>query len=186
MDDYMDEAAAEMVSVLEWLKRQLSKVRTGRATPKLLDPVQVTVPAYGSSMPINQLAKVQAPDARLIVVTPWDKSTIGDIERGIIAAGLGLNPSNDGQVIRVPVPPLTSERRRDLARQLRKTGEEAKVKMRHVRREYNELFKQGEKDGDISEDDLHRLLAKIQDLTNLEIKQVDAAMDAKEEEVMAI
>jgi ribosome recycling factor len=137
-------------------------------------------------MPINQLAKVQAPDARLIVVTPWDKSTIGDIERGIIAAGLGLNPSNDGQVIRVPVPPLTSERRRDLARQLRKTGEEAKVKMRHVRREYNELFKQGEKDGDISEDDLHRLLAKIQDLTNLEIKQVDAAMDAKEEEVMAI
>jgi ribosome recycling factor len=137
-------------------------------------------------MPVNQLATIQAPDARLLVVTPWDKSTIQEIERGIVAAGLGLNPMNDGQVVRVPVPALTAERRRDLVKQLRKSGEDAKVKVRQVRRNYNETFKKGEKDGEISEDELHRLLAKVQETTNAFIKRIDEAMTAKEEEVMAV
>jgi ribosome recycling factor len=186
MDEYLDDARSEMAGVTENLKQQLGKVRTGRATPKLIESVQVTVASYGATMPMNQLATIQAPDARLLVVSPWDKTTLNDIERGIIAAGLGLNPMNDGQVIRVPVPPLTAERRNDLIRGVRATAEDAKVGVRRVRQEYNELFKTGEKDGDVSEDDLRRLLAKVQELTDQAVKAVDDLANAKIEEVQAV
>jgi ribosome recycling factor len=186
MDEYLEAASEDMVDVLARLKLELSKVRTGRATPKLLDPVQVTVASYGATMPLNQLATVQAPDARLLTVTPWDKTTITDIERAIVAAGLGLNPMSDGQIVRVPVPPLTSERRDGLVRGVRKAGEDAKVSVRRVRREYNETFKQGEKDGEVSEDELRRLLEKVQDLTNDYVKGVDALIDAKVAEVSEV
>ena len=186
MDEYLDEMADEMKAALEALDRDLTKIRTGRATPKMLEGVQVVVQSYGATMGITQLATIQAPDARLLVVQPWDKSTITDIERAIMGAGLGLNPANDGQVIRVPVPALTNDRRQDLVREVRKLGEAAKVRLRGVRREYNETFKQGEKDGDITEDDVRRLQSKVQEATNEYVGKVDVAIAAKEEEVLAV
>lgn len=186
MDDYLQSLDDDMAKGLESLVQSLSTVRTGRATPKLVEGVQVNVASYGAVMPLNQLATIQAPDARLLVVTPWDKSTMTDIERAIISAGLGLNPSNDGQVIRVPVPPLTAERRQDLVKQVRKHGEDAKVRIRHVRREYNDIFRDGEKDGDISEDDLRRYLARVQERTDSNVTKVDELMAAKESEVLEV
>lgn len=186
MDEFIEAAEDDMKGACEALGRELAKIRTGRATPKLLDGVQVEVASYGATMPLNQLATVQAPDARLLTVTPWDKTTITDIERGILSAGLGLNPSSDGQIIRVPVPPLTAERRKDLVRQCRKLSEDAKVRVRHVRREYNDTFKSAQSDGDISEDDLRRLLDRIQALTDVHVAEVDKLVEAKEAEVMDV
>lgn len=183
MEEYLEAMADDMQKALDALDRELAKVRTGRATPKLVDGVQVLVQSYGATMPINQLATITAPDARLLVVTPWDKSTIPDIERGIVAAGLGLNPSNDGQLIRIPVPPLTQQRRQELVRLVRKYGEDCRIALRHVRREYNETFKQAEKDGDISEDESRRLLQQVQDATDAAVKKVDEKVAAKETEV---
>ena len=186
MDEYLESMEEDMKGALAALVRELTKIRTGRATPKLLEGVQVLVQSYGASMPLNQLATVQAPDARLLVVQPWDKSTIGDIEKGIVAAGLGLNPSNDGQVVRVPVPPLTQERRQDLVKQVRKAGEDAKVRVRHVRREYNDIFKTAEKDGDISEDDCRRYQGKVQEATDRTVADVGSEIAKKEEEVLEV
>ncbi|TVQ90547.1 MAG: ribosome recycling factor [Deltaproteobacteria bacterium] len=186
MEEYLESLAEDMAKALESLSQSLATVRTGRATPKLVDGVQVQVQSYGAVMPLNQLATVQAPDARLLVITPWDKSTLSDVERGIVAAGLGLNPSSDGQVIRVPVPPLTAERRQDLVKQVRKFGEEAKIRVRHVRREYNDIFKSAEDDGDISEDQLHRYLTKVQEQTDQNVARVDELVGAKEAEVLEV
>ena len=186
MDEYLEAMADDMEGALESLKRELAKIRTGRATPKLLDGVQVLVASYGTSMPLNQLATVQAPDARLLVVQPWDKTTIGDIEKAVVSAGLGLNPSNDGQVVRVPVPALTQDRRQELVKLVRKAGEDAKVRVRHVRREYNDIIKTGEKDGDISEDDSRRYQSKIQEATDQAVRDVDGLVAKKEEEVLEV
>jgi ribosome recycling factor len=186
MEEYLEAMAEDMSGVMEALANELSKIRTGRATPKLLDGVQVHVASYGATMPVNQLATVQAPDARLLVVTPWDKTTLTDIERAIIAANLGLTPSSDGQVIRLPVPALTADRRQDLVRQARRIGEDHKVRARAVRREYNDIFKNAEKDGEISEDDMHRFLKDIQTATDARVSQIDDAVTAKEAEVMEV
>lgn len=186
MEEYLEAMTDDMTGSIDGLKRELGAVRTGRATPKLVDGVQVNVASYGAVMPLNQLATVQAPDARLLTITPWDKTTLNDIERAIIAAGLGLNPSNDGQIIRVPVPPLTKERRDDLVKSCRKAGEDCKVRLRHVRREYNDTFKNGEKDGEVSEDELHRLLKRVQDLTDGYVVKVDELVAAKEAEVLEV
>jgi len=186
MEEYLEAMADDMKAALESLEKDLSKIRTGRATPKLVDGVQVVVQSYGATMPLNQLATVNAPDARLLVITPWDKSTIQDIERAIVQAGLGLNPSNDGQLIRLPVPPLTAERRADLVKQVRKSGEDAKVRVRHVRREYNDMFKQGEKDGYIPEDQCRKMLDKVQTATDDNVKRIDAMLEAKEAEVAEV
>lgn len=186
MEEYLEAMTDDMNTALESLRRDLGAVRTGRATPKLVENVQVNVHSYGAVMPMNQLATVQAPDARLLVITPWDKTTLVDIEKGIIAAGLGLNPSNDGVVIRVPVPPLTKERRDDLVKSCRKAGEECKVRLRHVRRDYNDIFKNGEKDGELSEDALHRMLKRVQDITDGFVEKSDALVNAKEAEVVEV
>lgn len=186
MDEYLESMDDDMKGALESLARELSKIRTGRATPKLLEGVQVLVQSYGTSMPINQLATIQAADARLLVVQPWDKSTISDIERSIVAAGLGLNPANDGQVVRVPVPPLTQERREELVKLVRKAGEDAKVRIRHVRREYNEIFRSAEKEGDVSEDESRKLQARVQDATDRFVAQIDTTVASKEEEVLEV
>lgn len=186
MDEYLEAMEDDLKGAMDALGRELLKVRTGRASPKLVEDLTINVPSYGATMPLNQLATVQAPDARLLVITPWDKTTITDIERGIVTAGLGLNPSSDGQVVRIPVPPLTKERRQELVKMCRSTGEDLKVRMRHVRREYNETFKGAEKDGDISEDDLRRLLKAVQDLTDGYTKKVDAQVQAKEAEVLEV
>jgi len=186
MDEYLEAMADDMSKALEALKRDLAKVRTGRATPQLVDGVQVNVQSYGAVMPLNQLATVQAPDPRLLTITPWDKTTLADIEKAIIAAGLGLNPSNDGKLIRVPVPPLTNERRQQLVKMVRTSGEETKVRIRHIRRDYNEIFKNGEKDGDVSEDDCRRLLDEVQEATDGAVTKVDALMADKEREVLEV
>jgi ribosome recycling factor len=186
MDEYLDAMKSDMEGAIDGLKKELGKVRTGRATPKLVDGVLVLVQSYGTTMPLNQLATVQAPDPRLLTIAPWDKSTISDIERAILAAGLGLNPSNDGQIIRLPVPALTQERRKELVKLARKAGEDAKVRLRQVRREYNEMFKAGEKDGEVSEDDCRRLLEKVQESTDVFVKAVDEHVTKKEEEVLEV
>lgn len=186
MDEYLEAMTGDMETAVEALRKDLGKVRTGRATPKLVDGVQVVVQSYGTTMPLNQLATIQAPDPRLLTISPWDKSTIADIERAILAAGLGLNPSNDGQLIRLPVPALTQDRRKELVKLARKAGEDAKVRLRHIRREYNEMFKSGEKDGDISEDDCRRLLDKVQESTDAFVKVMDLLIEKKEEEVLEV
>lgn len=186
MDEYIDAMKDDMVKATDALKHSLQTVRTGRATPQLVDGVMVHVASYGTQMPINQLATVQAPDARLLVITPWDKSTLADVERAILQADLGLNPSNDGQLIRVPVPALTADRRQDLVRQVRKFVEESRIRARHIRREYNDIFKQAESDGDISEDELHRFLSRVQEATDACIKKLDELAEAKEAEVLEV
>lgn len=186
MDEYLEAMAEDMGKAQDALKREFAKVRTGRATPKLVDSVQVHVVSYGATMPLMELATIKAADARLLVVTPWDKSTIADVQKSIMAAGLGLNPSTDGKVIRIPVPPLSAERRQDLVKQVRKMGEDAKVRVRHVRRDYNDIFKSAESDGDISEDECRRLLAKVQERTDAEVKRVDEVVEAKEAELLEV
>lgn len=186
MDEYLEAMEDDLKSSLDALIRDLAKVRTGRASPRLVEDVQVTVQSYGATMPLNQLATVTAPDPRLLVISPWDKTTIPDIEKAILAAGLGLNPSSDGQILRLPVPPLTNERRKDLVKMCSKAGEETKVRMRHVRREYNDTFKDAEKNGDISEDDCRRLLKSVQDLTDKYTAEADKRVTAKEAEVLEV
>ena len=186
MDEYLEAMAEDMSKAQEALKRDFAKVRTGRASPKLVDSVQMHVQSYGATMPLLELATIKAADARLLVVTPWDKSTIADVQKGILAAGLGLNPSTDGKVIRIPVPPLSAERRQDLVKQVRKMGEEAKVRLRHVRREYNDIFRSAENDDDISEDECRKLLAKVQERTDGQVKVGDEVVQAKEAELLEV
>lgn len=185
-DEYLSAMKEDFATRHEALRKNLSTIRTGRATPQLLDNVQIAVAAYGATMPLKQLATVQAPDARLLVVNPWDKGTIKDIERGLLSSGLGLTPASDGQIIRLPVPPLTGERRQQLVRQVRQLTEDARIAARHVRRDYNDLFKEMERDKDISEDELKRMLLEVQSATNNAIKQMEVVSNDKEQEVMEV
>jgi len=186
MEEYIGQMEEDFEKAVDGLKREFSTIRTGRASPQLLDSVQVNVAAYGTTMPLNQLAGVSAPDARLLVINPWDKSTLKDVEKAIMASSLGLTPSSDGQVIRLQIPPLTGERRQELVRLVRKITEDARVRARHVRREYNDIFKELESDKDISQDELKRLLERVQDKTNETIKTLDSVAAAKEEEVLEV
>jgi ribosome recycling factor len=185
-DAYLSTLNDDMNKVLDTLKRDLLGVRTGRASPGLVENVQVHVQSYGSNMPLNNLASITAPDARLLVINPWDKSTLGDIERAIATAGLGLNPSNDGQIIRVPIPPLTGERRQGLVKIVKKAAEEAKVRARAVRRDYNELLKSAYDDKEITEDELKRAMDKVQVATDATVKKIDDMTAAKEKEVLEV
>lgn len=185
MNDYLTDLDNDMGKPIEALARNLASVRTGRASPALLSTVTVNVASYGgASMGINQLATVTAPDARMLTVTPWDKSTLSDIEKAIGAAGLGLNPSSDGQLIRVPIPPLTAERRRDLGKQVRQYGEEAKIQVRNQRKSYNDLLKEAEAEKEISQDELNRSLKIVQDATDAAVKKIDDVVKAKEAEIL--
>jgi ribosome recycling factor len=184
MQEYLDSLVDDMSKCIEAFRKDLNSVRTGRASPQILDSVQVTVPSYGVTMPINQLATITAPDSRLLVVNAWDKNTLGDIERAITAASLGLNPSSDGNVIRVPIPALTGERRQEMVKAVRRFAEEARVKVRHVRREYNDIFRDLEGEGEISEDDLKRALEQVQKTTDEYIARVDAVSNQKEKDVL--
>jgi ribosome recycling factor len=175
-----------MDKVIDGLKRELTGVRTGRATPGLIENLQVFVQSYASSLSLNKLANIAAPDARLLVVNPWDKSTLHDIERAIASAGLGFNPSNDGHIIRIPIPPLTGERRQALVKIVKKSSEDAKVRVRAVRREYNELLKTLSDDKDITEDELKKALEKVQQVTDAHVKKVDDVTAAKEKEVLEV
>ena len=185
-DEYLDAMRDDFEKVVAHLNKELSTIRTGRATPQLLENISVSVAAYGSSMPMNQLATITAPDARSLVVNAWDKSTLTDIERAIANANLGLNPGNDGQIIRVPVPALTGERRQELVKKCGAMCEEARIRGRAVRKDYNDIFKGLENDKEITEDDLKRLLEQVQKATDENMSQLSDAAAAKEKEVLDV
>ncbi|MDH5758614.1 MAG: ribosome recycling factor [Gemmatimonadota bacterium] len=180
----IEEAKRRMDEALEALRREFSSVRTGKATPALLDTVRVD--AYGSKMPLNQVATVHTPEPTLLVVQPFDKSLIADVERGILEADLGLNPANDGNVIRVPIPPLTEERRKEFAKLLHKMAEEARISVRHARRTVREELHQLVKDHELGEDDGRRREDQLEKLTHEYTDKVDTLLKHKEEEVMAV
>ncbi len=184
VSEYLNELDKDMKAAVEAVRQLLATVRTGRASPQLIENVQVHVTSYGTTMPLKQLATITAPDARLLVVSPWDKSTVADVEKAIRSADLGLNPNSDGQVVRVPIPPLTGERRQELVKLVRKYAEEGRIRVRRVRREYRELFSQLEADKEISQDELSRLLDKVQKATDAAISKVDEICAAKEKEIL--
>jgi len=173
-----------MATSVDAVRREFSTVRTGKANPALLDTVRVE--AYGSRLPLNQVATVSTPDPTLIVVQPFDRSLIQEIEKGIQQADLGLNPGNDGQVVRVPVPPLNEERRKEYVRLLGKMAEEGRVAIRHHRRDGNEEVKGLMKDGELSDDEGHRAMGEVQNLTDQHIKEIDDLLAAKEKEIMTV
>ena len=171
-----------MQGALDSLKGDLSGLRTGRANVSLLDPVQVEV--YGAMMPLNQVATVNAPEPRMLSVQVWDRANVSAVEKGIAYANLGLNPSVDGQTIRLPLPDLTEERRRDLAKLAGKYAENAKIAIRNVRRDGMEALKEDEKKKEISEDDRKRMEDEVQKLTDRFVKETDEAAAAKEKEIL--
>lgn len=180
----IQEARAQMERAVEAVRREFAAVRTGKATPALLETIRVE--AYGSKMPINQLGTVSAPEPRLLVVQPWDKGLIGAIEKAIRNAELGLNPVNDGNVIRIPIPPLTEERRREMVRLAHKLAEEGRVAVRQVRQEANKEIKKRQQEHELSEDDARRQLDEVQKLTDQYIEKIDELLRAKEQEIMEI
>jgi len=180
----MEEARQQMDKAIEALQRDFSGVRTGKATPALLDSVKVE--AYDSYMPLNQVGTVSAPEARMLIVQPWDRAMIGPIERAIRESDLGLNPANDGKIVRVPIPPLTEERRREYVRLLHRMAEEAKVAVRQARKEANDAIKTRQKDGGTPEDEARREQDEVQKLTDRYVERVDELMKNKEAEVMEV
>lgn len=180
----VNEARAQMDKAVEAMRREFSSVRTGKATPTLLDTVRVE--AYGSKMPMQQVATVSAPEPRMLIVQPWDKGLLAVIEKAIQTSELGLNPANDGNVIRVPIPQLTEERRKDMVRLLHKLAEEGRVAIRHARQEANKDLKKKQGAHEISEDDAHRQMDQVQKLTDEYIAKIDQLLKAKEHEVMEV
>ncbi|MDH3348428.1 MAG: ribosome recycling factor [Desulfobulbaceae bacterium] len=182
--EIMGQMSGKMDSSVDAFRRELVKIRTGRASVSLLDGVKVD--AYGSKMPLNQAATVTVPESRMIVIQPWDPQMIGPIEKAIQSSDLGLNPVNDGKVIRLSIPQLTEERRKELVRGLKKLAEEFRVAVRNVRRDTNDHFKKMKKDKEISEDDLFRLQEDAQKETDKFVKLIDEISAAKEKEVMEV
>jgi ribosome recycling factor len=184
IDDIKKDAASRMGKSVEALGHELAKVRTGRAHPSLLDHIRVSY--YGSEVPISQVANINVEDARTLTVTPWEKNMVSVVEKAIMTSDLGLNPMTAGSVIRVPMPPLTEERRRDLIKVVRHEGEGAKVAIRNIRRDANHNLKELVKEKMISEDDERRGQEIIQKLTDQHTKEVDEALEVKEKELMEI
>lgn len=168
----------------EALKRELAKIRTGRAHPSLLESVRVEI--YGSQMPISQCATVNVPEARLLTVKPWDKTQLKVIEKAIVQSPLGLNPQSDGEMLRIPMPPLTEERRRDLAKIVKKHGEDTKVAVRKARHDAKDMLENLQKDGDISEDELERALKKVEETIQKATAEVDAIIARKDKDLLEV
>src|ERR671920_1443405 len=182
--DVIKETRPRMETVIDDFRRKLATVRTGRAAVSLLDTVMVDY--YGTMTPLNQMASVHAPEPQLLTVQPWDQTQVGPIEKAIRAADLGLNPSNDGKLVRVPTPPLTEERRRQLAKQVHEAAEEHRTAIRNVRRDSNDRLKKMLKDKQISEDAERDALAEVQKLTDTYIGRVDELAKTKEQELMSV
>ena len=174
----------KMTKALEHIRREFSTIRTGRASTSLLDGI--TVDYYGSSVPLNQIANVSAPEAKLLLVTPYDKGVLGSIEKALLKSDLGLTPNNDGKVIRIPIPELTEERRKNLVKVVRRLAEDTRVSVRNIRREANEQVKKSENDGDIPEDESHRIIDEVQKVTGDYIKKIDELLKVKEKEIMEV
>ena len=180
----MDQAKDRMSKAVEAYTRQLASIRAGRASASLLD--RITVPYYGAPTPLNQMAGISVPEARLLVIQPYDKSVLGEIEKAILKSDIGITPTNDGNIIRLAIPALTEERRKELAKEVKKEAEDAKIAIRNIRRDANDDFKKLEKSGDITEDDLHRNWEEIQKLTDSYIEKIDEIAKNKENEIMEI
>ncbi|MFO7171531.1 MAG: ribosome recycling factor [Bacillota bacterium] len=178
------QAEEKMKKSVEIFRRDLASIKAGRATPALLDKVQVE--AYGTVMPISQVATITAPDPRTLVIDPWDKSNMKAIEKAILNSDLGLNPNNDGKVIRLILPPLTEERRKELVKMIHKRAEEERVVIRNIRRDANEEIRKAEKAKTITEDESRRGQEEIQKLTDKYIKEVDQILAAKEKEILEV
>jgi ribosome recycling factor len=182
-DEVLKETRRKMDKVLEAMARDLSRVRTGRASVAILEGIKVD--CYDTSMPLSQVASLAAPESRLLTVQPWDSAVLGDIERAILKSDLGLNPVNDGKIIRLPIPALTTERRKELVKMVKRMEEEAKVAVRNVRREANEDFKEMKKEKILSEDEAHRGQDEVQKITDEYVKKVEAQSAEKEKEIMS-
>lgn len=180
--EVLSEVKDKMGKAVEALKNELIKVRTGRASTGLVDGVSVDY--YGTLTPLNQLASITVPESRLIVIQPWDASAVGEIEKAILKANLGITPSNDGKVIRLSIPPLTGDRRKEIVKQVGKTCEEYKVGLRNIRRDANEDLKSLKKDGDISEDDMFRGQDEVQKITDSHVQKIDELNKNKEKEIL--
>ena len=184
LNDVLEELQVAYDSTLGNLRRELQKVRTGRANASMLNNIKIDY--YGTPTPLNQVGAIKVPDPRMITIQPWEKNVIATIERAILTADLGLNPSNDGTLIRLPVPALTTDRRRELSRQVKEMGERAKVAARNQRRDANDMLRMLEKESEISEDQMHNGLAKVQSSTDETTKKIDEIVTDKEKEIMEI
>ncbi|RLB41435.1 MAG: ribosome recycling factor [Deltaproteobacteria bacterium] len=181
-DEILSDLRKRMNKTIEALKREFNKIRTGRATPALLEGLKVE--CYETQMPIEQVASISVPESRLIIVQPWDQSIIGDIEKAILKSELGLTPMNDGKIIRISIPPLTEERRKELAKLARKIAEESKIAIRNQRREANEMFKELKNEKEISEDEFFKCQNDVQKITDEFIKKIDEITAQKEKEIL--
>ena len=182
--ELIDETKEKMTKTLNVLKSELSSLRAGRANAQVLD--RITVDYYGTMTPINQLGNISTPEPRMLIIALWDTKMIPAVEKAIQKSDLGINPANDGKVIRLIFPELTEERRKDLVKTVRKKGEESKVAIRNVRRDLNDQIKKQKKDGEITEDDQKRLEEKGQKMTDEFIKDIDAILAAKEKEILSV
>jgi ribosome recycling factor len=184
LKEIQQQLKTRMEKAVDDFRANLASTRTGRASVHMLD--QIKVPYYGSDMPLNQVAQVTAPDANMILIQPWDPSILGDIEKALRTSDLGFNPQNDGKIVRIPVPPMTEERRREVVKHLNKTLEDHKTAVRNIRRDGNDLIKKAGKDKKISEDEEKRSLEEIQKLTDDEIRRMEEMCRNKERDVLQI
>jgi ribosome recycling factor len=182
VDAIFGESEQHMKKSIQMAESELATIRTGKATPALLDSIKIDY--YGAAVPLKQVANIAVPDPKLLTVQPWEKPLVGEIIKAIQSSGLGLNPQSDGNFIRIPLPPLTEERRHELVKTVRGIVEEAKVAVRNVRRDANDKLKKLEKDHVISEDEYHRYHKDIQDLTDNSIKELESVLAAKEKEII--
>jgi len=180
--EILDELNLKMENTIDALDREFKKIRTGRASTALLDGIKVD--CYETQMPLDQVASLSVPESRLITIKPWDQSVIGEIEKAILKSELGLTPMNDGKIIRIPIPPLTEERRKELAKLAKKMAEESKIAARNHRRDANDLFKELKNDKEISEDDMYKNQDEVQKMTDDFIKMIDEVTTEKEKEII--
>lgn len=184
LNEIYDDAKGRMEKTLKNLENEYKRLRTGRATPSLVEHIKVDY--YGTSTPLNQLATITIPEPRTIMIQPWDQNVVADVEKAILKSDLGLTPNSDGKVIRINIPPLTEERRQELVKVVKRMAEEAKVAIRNIRRDANEMIKDLKKEKQISEDDQYRGQEKVQKLTDEYVSKVDELMEKKEKEVLEV
>ena len=182
IDEIYDDTRESMGKTITSLQNDFKRVRTGRASVSLLDGIRVDY--YGTPTPLNQMATLAAPESRLLTIQPWDTSVIKDVEKALLKSDLGLTPSNDGKIIRIAIPPLTEERRKELVKQINKMSEEHKIALRNIRRDANDLLKGLKKDGDISEDDAFKAQDEVQKITDDHIRRVEEVTKEKEKEIL--
>ena len=181
-EEILSECQQKMTTSIDALKKEFMRIRTGRASTSLLDGIKVN--CYDTQMPLDQVASISIPESRLITIKPWDQSIMGEIEKSILKSELGLTPMNDGKLIRIPIPPLTEERRKELAKLARKMAEDAKISIRNHRREANDLLKELKQEKEISEDDMYKGQDEVQKITDENIKKIDNVTAEKESEII--